>query len=107
MGIHVRPVAGLERTAVGITLGFWCLWRIIRGAMDESTAIQLIKAIGEALKSAAEANLKLAALERALEQQRNPLFESWRKEIGTLRKQRAYELNLEALNSLIAKLRHQ
>ncbi len=76
---------------------------IIRAAMDDTTARDLVSLLTEALRAAADAELKLIAFERALTAHNPGLVQKWKAEIENLRKQ-AGNSNTAALNSLTARL---
>ena len=73
--------------------------------MKEETARLLVNSLAEALKLAADSQLRLAAFERVLGDHNPSVTAAWRKEIETLRKQRASDPNVEALNTLLEQLR--
>lgn len=72
--------------------------------MDKETADLLVETITEALRLAAESQLRIISLERTLERENPNLCESWRMEIESLKKQKAYEMNRALLDSLGEKL---
>lgn len=75
--------------------------------MDEATARDLVSLLTDALQAAAEAQLRLNAFEAALKAHNPGLVEKWKAEAESLRKQRAYEVNTAALNTLKTRLSRQ
>ncbi len=75
--------------------------------MTESTAKLLVDLLAQSLKTAADAQLKLAAFERVMESHNPSVCASWRREIENLRKQQTDVLNPEALNMLREQLRQE
>ncbi len=72
--------------------------------MDDTTARDLVSLLTEALRAAADAELKLAAFERALAAHNPGLVQKWKAETESLRKQSADDVNAVALNSLKTRL---
>ena len=65
---------------------------IIRAAMNEQTVNKLLGLIITAITQAAEAQNKLTALERTLEQHQPEVFATYKTEFGILGKQSADEM---------------
>ncbi len=72
--------------------------------MDDTTAKDLVSLLAEALRAAADAELKLAAFERALAAHNPGLVQKWKAEMESLRKQRAGDVNAAALSNLKTRL---
>jgi hypothetical protein len=75
--------------------------------MDEATARDLVSFLEHALQAAAEAQLELTAFETALKAHNPGLVEKWKAEAESLRKQKACDFNVEALNALKTRLSRQ
>ena len=73
--------------------------------MDHSTPEDLISLLTEALETAAESRLRLAAFERVMDGHNPGVSNAWRKEIEKLRSEGAFRVDTAALTSLRNKLR--
>ncbi len=73
--------------------------------MDEATARDLVGLIGEALATAAECRMKLAAFERVLGAHNPSVTAAWRKEFEDMKRQAAGGANAAALAALRDRLR--
>ncbi len=72
--------------------------------MDQQTAESLVSLLSQALETAAESRLRLAAFERVMDGHNPGVSNAWRKEIENLRREEAHRVDRATLEALGAKL---